>query len=206
MQTGDIVSYYSSLLILQYAGKPNAAAHIKTLVSPVVMDQLPLAVKNAFTLGTSIGTQLDILAKYAGVTRSGVGLKGQPITLNDSDFTQLIKLVIIRNNAGSSLATIQSLLARNFPGQVLVSDSRNMTLNYVIIESLGTSQLLELLQAGSYLPKPMGVGTSVSILPVHSNPYFGFQTYESQAAAVAPFNNYHLYQTTYPWLSMSGVA
>lgn len=208
MTTDELAIYYANLLILQYIGKPRAYATVKASVIPILMDQLPIAVQNAYNLVGDIlaeGVQLDVLGKYVGVSRNGNTLSG-PVVLDDADFLQLIRLVIIKNNSGSSLATIQSLLAQNFPGQIFVSDNQSMSLSYVLLESLGTSDLLEILTTGGYLPKPMGVGISVTVVPVHDNPFFGFRTYSAPDPTVAPFNNYSFYQLTYPWLSYSGVS
>jgi hypothetical protein len=73
---------------------------------------LPLALQNAFNLtGSNIasGVQLQVLGKYAGVFRT-VGLSTGAITLSDADFLTLIQFAILKNSAGSSLATIQALL------------------------------------------------------------------------------------------------
>lgn len=204
MTTDELAAYYASLLILQYINKPKASGTIAAITRPVAMDQLPIAVQNAFDVSSAIGVQLDVLGKYAGVSRNGYTLSG-PITLGDDDYRTLIKMVIIKNNSGSSLATIQSLIAMNFPGQIFVSDNQAMGLNYVLLESLGTSDLLQILATGGYLPAPMGVGTSVTVVPVHTNPFFGFRTYSAPDPTVAPFNNYAFYQLTYPWLSYSEV-
>lgn len=205
MTNADLAKYYSDLLILQYIGKPKAYATITAQVSPVFMDQLPVSVQDAFNIDTAVGVQLDVIGKYVGAFRNTYTLTG-PVTLVDSDYRQLIKLVLIKNNSGSSLATIQSLLAMNFPGQILVSDSQAMSLNYVLIESLGTPELLEVLAVGGYLPAPMGVQVSITIVPAHTNPFFGFRTYSAPDPTVSPFNSYALYQLTYPFLSYSGVS
>jgi hypothetical protein len=205
MTTDQLATYYANLLILQYLQKPKAFATIKAQVTPVIMDQLPVAVQNAFNLADAVGVQLDVIGKYVGASRMGNTLTG-PVSLGDDDFRQLIKLLIIKNNAGSSLATIQSLLAANFPGQIFVSDNQTMALNYVLVESLGTSDLLEVIASGGYLPAPMGVQTSITVVPEHDNPFFGFRTYSAPDLTVAPFNTYAFYQTTYPWLSYGGVS
>lgn len=205
MTEAELVAYYANLLIMQYHDKPRAKATIEMLASAVYVNNLPLTIQEAFNIETAVGDQLDVIGKYVGVSRIGAGLSTQ-ITLNDSDYRQLIKMVIIKNNSGSSLDTIQTLLARAFPGQVLISDNQSMGLNYIIVESLGTSDLLELLVTGGYLPKPMAVETSVVIVPVHVNPYFGFRTYSAPDYTVAPFNNYAFYSTANLWLSYSGVS
>ncbi len=201
MTTAELAKYYSDLLILQYIGKPKAYATIGAVVTPVLIDQMPIAVQNAYEIGTAVGVQLDVIGKYVGVSRNGNGLEGQAISLDDSDYTQLIKMVIIKNNSGSSLATIQSLLSANFPGEIFVSDNQDMGLNYVLVETLGTSDLLELIVTGGYLPKPMGVETSVVIVPAHEFPFFGLRTYESEDLTVAPLNSYEFVNLNSPILT-----
>lgn len=207
MTTDELSTYYANLLILQYINQPKAFATVKASVLPILMDQLPLAVRDAFNLlgnTPAAGDQLDVIGKYVGASRNGYTLTG-PITLSDSDFLKLIKMIIIKNNSGSSLATIQALLSQNFPGQIFVSDNQAMGLNYVLIDSLGTSDLLEVIVDGGYLPAPMGVQVSATIVPAHDNPFFGFRTYSAPDPTVSPFNNYAFYQTNYPWLSYSDI-
>lgn len=160
MTDAELIAYYANLLILQYLEKPKAYATIQTVVTPVIMNQLPLAVQNAYNLtgetGVAVGVQLDVLGKYAGVSRTGFGFSG-PITLSDSDFLILIQLAIITNSSGSSLSTIQALLAQFFPGEVLVFDYQNMQMNYLISSTLGSQDLIQLFVTEGLLPKPMGV-------------------------------------------------
>lgn len=205
MTTEELAAYYSSLLIYQYVNQPKAKAQVEASVTPVFMDQIPIAVQNGFDVGTAVGKQLDVIGKYVGVSRNGYTFSG-PVSLTDADYRTLLKLVILSNNAGSSLATIQALLAANFPGQILVSDNQAMGLNYLILESLGTSDLLEVLTSGGYLPAPMGVQVSVVVIPEHQYPFFGFRTVSDPdpASPPSPFNSVAFYQTTLPWLSVQG--
>jgi hypothetical protein len=173
MTTSELINYYANLLILQYIGKPKAYATIQAIVGPVIMNQLPLAVQNAFNMdGTAVGVQLDVLGKYAGVTRNGYGLTGQPITLDDTDFFTLIKLAILTNSAGSDLNTIQSLIAIYFPGELFVFDHKEMRMSYYINSSVGSQNLIELFITEGLLPKPMGVQLAA---PIYSAPleFFG---------------------------------
>lgn len=201
--TDEIVKSYVDLLILQYREKANARATIDVQVRPVIIDQIPTEVENAFDIETAVGAQLDTLGKYVGVSRDGYTLEQGAISLDDSDYRQLIKMVIIKNNSGSSLETIQSLLSANFPGQIFVSDNQTMGLNYVLVNSLGTDDLLEIIVTGGYLPKPMGVQVSSTIVPDFEFPFFKMRDYNNPVIDGSPFNNYPSYQLTYPWLSYS---
>lgn len=199
MTTQEIIDYYADLLIIQYKGKPKAYAHIQALVTPVVMDQLPLFAQAAFSTTDAIGEQLDILGKYAGVTRSAFGSSGQ-ITLNDADFQKLILLAIIKNNAGSSLATIQDLLSTFFPDLILVFDYQNMAMSYLIDSAAGSSDFIRMIVIQGILPRPMGVQASIIYSP-NIRSFFGYRTYDFPGVNISPFNDYDDYQSGRPWLT-----
>lgn len=195
MTTQDIIQYYANLLILQYVGQPKAVKTIRALVAPVVMDQLPLQVQNAFCIGDqtingitypgAVGVQLDILGKYVGVMRTGYDLTHNPVTLNDSDFTQLIKIAIITNNSGSSLYSIQTLLQQYFANEIFVYDGADMQLSYLVTSSVGSKALVELFITEGLLPKPMGVQlASIVYVPVIS--LYGYLSYSGIPAAWNP--------------------
>lgn len=207
MSDQELIDYYANLLIIQYIGQPKAYAMIQALVTPVIMNQIPISVQNAFNLITGIlgpvasGVQLDVIGKYAGVTRSGYGFTGMPITLNDNDFLILIQMAIVQNNAGSSLSTIQDLLFQFFPGEIFVFDNQAMKLSYLINSSLGSFDLVQLFVTEKLLPKPMAVALGAIIYAPVIDRFFGFSTYEYAGVNVTPFNTYEDYHTDYPWLT-----
>lgn len=172
-------------------------------MTPVIMDQLPSQVQNAFNLtGTSIavGAQLDIIGKYVGVTRSGSGFYSA-ITLDDANFLLLIQMGIIRNSSSSSLAAIQLLLNQFFSGEIYVFDYQNMNMSYLIDSDIGSQGLIQLFVTEKLLPRPMGVGISVIANPI-VNKFFGLRTYQAVASPITtPLNSYVAYDTT--WLVMS---
>lgn len=185
MTNQELINYYANLLILEYLGKTNAYATIQALVTPVIMGQLPLAVQNAFNMdGSAVGVQLDVLGKYAGVTRNGYGLHGQPIALNDSEFFTFIKMAIITNNSGSSLNDIQNLLHQFFPGELLVFDHKEMRMSYLINSTVGSQNLVQLFITEETLPKPMGVQLAA---PIYSSSlkFFGMVSARDVAAYAA---------------------
>jgi len=200
MSLQDIIDYYANLLILQYRGKPKAYATIQTVVKPFLMDNLPLTVQDAFSVASAVGVQLDVVGKYAGVTRSGTGFTG-PITLGDDEFRELIKLAIIRNNSGSSLAAIQALLAIYFLGVILVFDKKNMQMDFIINADYISSNLAQLFLTEGLLPKPMGVQLSSIIYAPAITTFFGFRTYDLPGFNVTPFNSYAAYQMHWHWLT-----
>ena len=166
-------------------------------------ETLPNAIQNAFNLNGSQlaqGVQLDILGKYAGVSRSGNGFSG-PITLDDDNFYLLIKMAIAKNTAGSSLEDIDTLLNTFFPGEILAYDYTDMRMSYLVSTALGSQDLIQLFITEGLLPRPMGVQlASVVYVPILDQ-FFGFGTYEVPAYNVNPFNTYSNYHTDWPWLS-----
>lgn len=204
MTTQQLIDYYTALLILQYKEKPKAKATIGFLVSMFIMDQLPTLVQSAFTLGTAVGVQLDVLGKYAGVIRSGNGPQG-PITLDDADFTQFIQLAIIKNSSNGSLASIDSLLETYFPGEIFVFDYRNMRMSYYINSSVGSQQLAELFVSEGLLPKPLGVQLGATIYSPLIGEFFGCREYAYPAVNASPLNDYASYNMNYPMLDYNYV-
>lgn len=195
-----LAAYYANLLILEYHGKEKAAATVYANARMAIMDQLPVAVQNAFAVPTAIGVQLDTLGKYAGVVRRGNGPNGQ-IVLNDDDFRILIQIAIIQNNAGSSLATIQDLLNTYFSGKILVFDYADMRMSYYIDSSLGSLNLVYMFIINGLLPKPMGVQLASIIYGPVIDKFFGFRTYVLGPHNITPFNSYDDYDMDSPWLS-----
>ena len=65
----DLKQYYSNTLIVQYHGGPKATATIKLLVELLFQNVLLLQIRDAFDWRTAIGTQLDIIGQWVGVSR-----------------------------------------------------------------------------------------------------------------------------------------
>lgn len=205
MTTQELIDYYSNLLILQYKGKPKALATIQALVKPSIMDQLPFAVRDAFGVDTAIGVQLDVIGKYAGVSRIAKTFT-ETIVLDDADYRTLIKLKIAQNNSGSSLYDIQRLLWEFLDGALQVFDYQNMSLSYIFDAAFGSEQLAEVFVRQGILPKPMGVQLASLIYTANLDNIFCFATYETgQAPNTSGFNDYAIYATDHPWLTYENV-
>lgn len=200
MTTQDIIDYYINLLILQYAGKSKARATVEAIVDPAVMDQLPIELQNCFDLETAEGVQLDIIGKYAGVSRNGYTFTA-PITLDDTDFRKIIKLAITQNSAGSSLADIQNLLSIFFSGTLFIVDHKNMVIDYFFDSNEGSVELVEFFIKQGSLPRPMGVRIGSVIFVPDLTHFFGFRTYKTPAHNVVPFNTYSDFRTDWLFLS-----
>jgi hypothetical protein len=205
--TADLSNLYANLLIMQYNSKPKAYATIAGTVLPYLMDQLPNQILNAYNINpalgsVAVGAQLDILGEYIGVERTVNGPNG-PVALSDTDFLTLMRFTIIKNTTNSSLAQIVSLLIAFFPNQVFITDSTNMSIEYTIVENLGSANLLYALENGGYLPVPMGVGFSVVLIPSYTNPFFSFSTYSTPSTGAA-FNSYFNFLLNTPFLTYEG--
>lgn len=194
----EILQYYADLLILQYKGLPKADQTVKTFVNLLIEGQLPLQLQDAFNVDTAVGAQLDIIGKYAGVTREGYSFTG-PMTLDDDDYRKIIKLQIIKNNSGSSLYEIQNLLALYFAGLIRVFDYKDMSMSYYVDASFGSQQLVEFFINKNLLPAPMAVGIGSTIYNPNLT-FFSFRTYLAPSTGF-PFNTYAAYNMNWPWLS-----
>ncbi len=65
----QIQDYYQSLLARQYVGLPKASATIRNYVAQANGENLLSSMLASFDITAAIGAQLDIIAKYIGVTR-----------------------------------------------------------------------------------------------------------------------------------------
>tara|TARA_Y100001963_G_scaffold17759_1_gene21920 strand:- start:17664 stop:18368 length:705 start_codon:yes stop_codon:yes gene_type:complete len=202
MDIEEIVQLYIDLLIIQYRGKEKARATIDALVRPMLMEGLPIEVQNAFNVEDAIGNQLEIIGKYAGVTRFGVGPFG-PITLNDADFRSLIILAIARNYSESTLKNIQQILFDFFPGTLYVYNFKNMRMGYMVSSAIGSLNLVYTFISQGLLPAPMGVQLSATILYPELTNFFGYRDYRGPNVNAKPYNTYADYNEDWPWLSYS---
>lgn len=71
MTIDDLASYYTNLLIAQYATKTKASGTITALTKEAIGDTTVLfpALRSAFDLETAVGAQLDMLGLIVGVKR-----------------------------------------------------------------------------------------------------------------------------------------
>lgn len=200
MTDQELKEYYSGLLIAQYKEKPKAKATIEALAGPIVMNQMPLAVQDAFQVDSAIGVQLDVIGKYVGASRTVTGPNKIKVTLDDADFRILVKIAIVKTHSSSSLYEIESLLAQYFPNQIVITDNATMQINYFISNEIGSTDLQYAITYGDYLPRPMGVEVAVVVVPPLTDNYFGFITYLTVPTNISPFNTYEFYSEHSPWL------
>lgn len=85
---------------------------------------------------------------------------GQNSNLTDAEYRLVIKLKAILNANDGTLASIMAYLNQFFPGTVFLTDNKDMTMAYLVYSTVPLSkELLEI-----YLPRPMGVGITVTII------------------------------------------
>jgi hypothetical protein len=185
--TQSIIDYYKDLLILQYKGKPKSRATIDALVKMAVCDQLPKAIQDAFNLETAEGVQLDVVGTIVGATRYGFDFSG-PVTLDDEDFREFIRLCIVQNSLGSSLKDVQDLLAAYFPGIIYVFDHLGMRINYYFDSDAISSQLAEFFVMSGRLPKPIGVQLGAIVYLPSIDDYFGYTRNDHAAFNTSGFS------------------
>lgn len=202
MTNDALIDYYAKLLIAQYIGQPKASATIMALASIFIVNQLPAQVRDGFQIGSAVGAQLDIIGKYVGVTRSGRGFTG-PVVLSDADFTKLIKLKIIENNADAALATIQDLLNKFIPNAIMVFDTKSMHMNYWFNPNFGSLGLAELIVTEDLLPKPMGVSVGSVVYAPFTTKFFACRTTYGPNIHGQGFNLTTDYKLTDPWINAS---
>ena len=127
----DYGKYLSSLLIIQYSGKPKAKATIEALAK-MFPDKLIMEVRDGFDLETATGKALDILAKYLGVQRQYRNSNGEAQNLTDEEFRTLIKFKAISNTSNASHYDIDTALYNFFGTRVRATSSGNMQMTIFI--------------------------------------------------------------------------
>lgn len=65
----QLKKYYANLLIVQYNGKPKAAATIKLMADLLWVNMTLLQIRDSFDWETALDAQLEIIGKWVGVNR-----------------------------------------------------------------------------------------------------------------------------------------
>lgn len=111
--------------------------------------------------GNGLTSYVDLAANVNAVFY-GYGYASQQVnSLSDPSYRVLLKLKSILNINDGTLYSINNLLNQLFPDQITVTDNQDMTLSYVVAPNLP----LTVSVWQSYLPRPMGVGISVTVAP-----------------------------------------
>ncbi len=203
----EIISRYPNLLIAQYKQKPKAFATIRDLVTPVVMNQLPLKVQKSYNIDpdlgpTAEGVQLDIIGKYVGASRNGFDFSGA-VTLTDAQYLVYIQIMIARNKLAADQYSIQEFIHTYFDGVIQEFDNQTMGINYFYLVPFGENLLAEFFIRAGQLPKPLGVAMAFLTYAQPVNNFFGMQSTKYTILNIAPFNTTVDYQSGRPWLNAS---
>lgn len=110
--------------------------------------------------GNGFTTYNDYGTNQQGLFYSYSSASGQNSDLTDEQYRAVLKLKISLNSNDGTLASIMAYLNKFFPGLITLTDNTDMTMDYVVLSTVALSkELLEI-----YLPKPMGVGITVTIV------------------------------------------
>jgi len=102
--------------------------------------------------------------------------------LNDDSFRTLLKLKIIQNSVNHSFQSIADSIFDIFGSNVIFTDNYDMTITYLIDDSLENSFLINaILQKGCF-PKPAGV----ALQAISGTEFFGFAD-ANNLSAVTPY-------------------
>jgi len=156
----DLLEYYADLLILQYHGKPKAAATIKMFVQAIIADGLFMDIIESFDLDTAEGVQLDTIGRLVGCPRyvPGIGY------LSDTDYRYLLRFKIVLNNMSAKEKDIDDSLWDNFKGDFVAVNEKKMSMSYIAASKLTT--VLQAVLELNYLPLPLGVKNSGILIQV----------------------------------------
>lgn len=177
MTTFDYGKYLSSLLIIQYHGKPKAKATIEALAKMFPVD-LIFAVRDAYDLDTATGKALDTLAKYVGVNRFYYDENGNIIELTDDEFRILIKFKAISNTSTASHYDIDTALYNFFGTRVRATSDGNMSMTLFVPSD--AERVIEAAIQQKALPTPLGV--EANRIVIQNAKFFGFVDYDNQYA------------------------
>lgn len=201
MTIDEQAQYYADLLALQYRGLPKAQATMQALARQALCNNLAIQVRDAFNIDpdlgdVAVGAQLDIIGKYAGVSRSVLTFTGG-VTLTDEDFLTLIYFALTLNSGDGSLKSIETILFSYFGNGITVFDNQNMELSYFFNASIGSLALLEAVVLLDLLPRPTGVGLGSLIYAVGLDNYFAFSSYYRAwpPSGLSGFNSYYTPET-----------
>lgn len=193
---------YLNLITSEHQDKPDFAATISASVAPMTQVQALMAsMIPIFDVDSAVGDQLDIIGKWVGVSRNvkipigGVfftwdgssslgwdfGVWQDPTNptsitvLPDDSYRILVKARIASNHWDGTTEGAYTIWSIVFPNiTLLIQDNQNMSMNIIIVGTVLDSLTLALL-TGGYLPlKPEGVHINSYIVPLDTNPLFGW--------------------------------
>ena len=192
---------YTSLITSEHIDKPNFVAMVAAVCQPMVdIQNLCLQVPTLYDIETAIGSQLDVIGQWVGITRNlpvpitgvyftldtGPGLDGgillgpdDPTTalyqLGDSFYRILIAAKILNNQwdgtKGSLFAITQALFS-SFGYSLFTQDYSNLTMAIGLSGGVPPPIILAMLTNGLLDIRPATVHIISYITQVNSSPIF----------------------------------
>ena len=199
-------STYTNLVTSEYQNSPNFLAMLKLYAQWSCDRQNLLAsLPGLFDLGAAVGSQLDIVGQWVGITRylqealtgvyfsfdtTGVGFDQgvwlgpyDPTTglvaLPDSEYRIVLQAKVAANQWDGSVGEVYSILEQIYGDVVVVHDGQDMTMTVGLITLPTEATLLQLLLNGLIAIKPAGVMINYVAPSITSAPLFGFDVEDS---------------------------
>lgn len=201
---------YLDLITSEHRTKPNYAAMVKVDVSlPVLVQNLMLSMIPLFDADVAVGAQLDIIGKWAGISRDvNIPIPGvyfswdgaytvgwdfgtwqgdlSPVevtVLPDDAYRTLIKAKIAANRWDGTTEGAYAVWESVFTQfTIVIQDYQNMTYALGIVGGIVDSLTLALL-TGGYIPlKPEGVQVVTYFIPVNDGKLFAWDVESDQLA------------------------
>ncbi len=116
--------------------------------------------READDCGNGLTTYSDPAVNLAGQFWSYAAASRNYSELTDASYRSVIKLAIILNQNDGTLATIMAALWQAFGSLIRLTDNADMTMSYQVVSTVPLS--VDVLR--QFLPKPMGVGITVTII------------------------------------------
>jgi hypothetical protein len=196
------VEQYLNLITSAWRLKPKFTATVELNVAVAVRVQNLLQAMSStlFDLDLAVGDQLDIIGKWAGITRfvniepigiyfswdddASVGwefgiwkgpFSGNITSLPDEQFRTLIKAKIAANQWDGTTNNAYEIWDNLFTNiTILIQDHQDMSYSLIFVGGSIDSLTLALIQGG-YIPlKPEGVQVYSYYVPIDSGPLFGW--------------------------------
>ena len=206
-------SDYTNLITSEHAGKPNFSAMVSAVAGAIAaVTNVHNAIPAAFDIDFAVGTQLDVIGKWVGLSRfvntplagvyfsfDTVGLgfdqgswqgpfdPTQGITqLDDATYRTMLRAKIGANSWDSTLGSFQRIMSGVFTpygATIFATDNQDMTMTVNIVGPTPPAVVIALLKGGYLALKPEGVHiTGYNVPSVPNAPFFGFDVQNQYVA------------------------
>lgn len=172
----NLRDYYIDLVTPEHKAKPKYKSMLDALLKPNddIFD-LCIVFDSEFDIYTATGSQLDILGQFIGVSRqvSYDPTVGDSSILNDDLYRIVLLSTLFKNGWRGGTDDLNESWKTIMPSINLgIIDHQDMTMDAFVVGSMNQS-LIDLINKGYIIPKPLGVGVKYSI---SSHALFGYDT------------------------------